>query len=64
MMRLPPFAYLAPTTIESAVAAKAGGIFENAEVTYRGVGIGQVSTMVDENPDAAAQLLKRWLNRG
>jgi flagellar biosynthesis/type III secretory pathway M-ring protein FliF/YscJ len=25
--------------------------------------IDQVSTMVKENPDAAAQLIKRWLNR-
>src|SRR5690606_34397714 len=25
--------------------------------------IGQVSTLVKENPDAAAHLVKRWLNR-
>jgi flagellar biosynthesis/type III secretory pathway M-ring protein FliF/YscJ len=25
--------------------------------------IGQVSSMVKENPDAAAQLVKRWLDR-
>jgi flagellar biosynthesis/type III secretory pathway M-ring protein FliF/YscJ len=25
--------------------------------------VDQVSTMVKENPDSAAQLVKRWLNR-